>query len=128
MAEAVTDHVLRRPSEWGVRRIRGFPGDGINGIPGALHRIFTGSVGGSMAGDDIVRGATASYIFEHLNITAQGTLVVVGEFAGRSETTRECAEICREDESRADLLAGPLPRVATMYLRRAAPEMEEARC
>ncbi len=38
MAELVSDHLIRRITEWGYRRIFGFPGDGINGIIGAIQR------------------------------------------------------------------------------------------
>ena len=38
MNETVSDFLLRRLSEWGVKRIFGYPGDGINGIMGALSR------------------------------------------------------------------------------------------
>jgi pyruvate dehydrogenase (quinone) len=38
MAETVADFMVRRLQEWGVRRIYGYPGDGINGIMGALQR------------------------------------------------------------------------------------------
>jgi pyruvate dehydrogenase (quinone) len=34
----VSDFMIERLSEWGVRRIYGYPGDGINGIMGALQR------------------------------------------------------------------------------------------
>ncbi|HXW07477.1 MAG TPA: thiamine pyrophosphate-requiring protein [Vicinamibacterales bacterium] len=34
----VSDFLLARLSEWGVRRIYGYPGDGINGLLGALDR------------------------------------------------------------------------------------------
>ena len=34
----VGDFLVHRLSEWGVRRIYGYPGDGINGIMGALAR------------------------------------------------------------------------------------------
>ena len=34
----VGDFLLQRLSEWGVRRVYGYPGDGINGIMGALDR------------------------------------------------------------------------------------------
>ena len=34
----VSDFVLQRMSEWGVNRIYGYPGDGINGLLGALNR------------------------------------------------------------------------------------------
>ncbi len=38
MAENVSDFLIRRISDWGLRRIYGFPGDGINGIIGAIDR------------------------------------------------------------------------------------------
>jgi pyruvate dehydrogenase (quinone) len=34
----VSDHLVQRLSAWGVRHIYGYPGDGINGIMGALNR------------------------------------------------------------------------------------------
>jgi pyruvate dehydrogenase (quinone) len=38
MAESVADFMLARLSDWGVSRIYGYPGDGINGILGAFER------------------------------------------------------------------------------------------
>jgi pyruvate dehydrogenase (quinone) len=38
MGETVSDFILKRLSEWGVRRVYGYPGDGINGIIGAFER------------------------------------------------------------------------------------------
>lgn len=38
MSETVGDFLLQRLTDWGVRRVFGFPGDGINGIMGALGR------------------------------------------------------------------------------------------
>jgi pyruvate dehydrogenase (quinone) len=38
MATLVADFVLERLTEWGVHRIYGYPGDGINGFLGALDR------------------------------------------------------------------------------------------
>ncbi len=38
MAETASDFMVQRLYEWGVRRIFGYPGDGINGIMGALAR------------------------------------------------------------------------------------------
>ncbi|HVY25720.1 MAG TPA: thiamine pyrophosphate-requiring protein [Polyangiaceae bacterium] len=34
----VSDFVLKRLAEWGIRRVFGYPGDGINGIMGAFNR------------------------------------------------------------------------------------------
>jgi pyruvate dehydrogenase (quinone) len=38
MAETVSDFLVRRLKAWGVQRLYGYSGDGINGILGALHR------------------------------------------------------------------------------------------
>lgn len=38
MAQQVSDFLLERLTEWGITRIFGFPGDGINGILAALDR------------------------------------------------------------------------------------------
>src|SRR5438093_12458997 len=38
MAELVADFILKRLREWGIHRIYGYPGDGINAFLGALDR------------------------------------------------------------------------------------------
>jgi pyruvate dehydrogenase (quinone) len=38
MASTVGDFVVSRLHEWGIRKIYGYPGDGINGLLGALSR------------------------------------------------------------------------------------------
>src|ERR671937_2262953 len=38
MAKLVADFVLERLREWGVHRVYGYPGDGINALLGALDR------------------------------------------------------------------------------------------
>lgn len=38
MSTTVADFIVERLGEWGVERIYGYPGDGINGITGALRR------------------------------------------------------------------------------------------
>lgn len=38
MADTVGDFILERLSQWGVRRVYGYPGDGINGLMGAFSR------------------------------------------------------------------------------------------
>ncbi|HXJ21315.1 MAG TPA: thiamine pyrophosphate-requiring protein [Polyangia bacterium] len=39
MATTVGEFLLRRLSAWGVRRIYGYPGDGVNGIIGGFHKV-----------------------------------------------------------------------------------------
>ncbi|RCN56134.1 MULTISPECIES: thiamine pyrophosphate-requiring protein [Acidiferrobacter] len=38
MADTVSDFMLERLREWGIRRFYGYPGDGINGLLGAMGR------------------------------------------------------------------------------------------
>src|SRR5690348_2996855 len=39
MAETVAEYVLRRLTAWGLHRVFGYPGDGINGFLGAFERV-----------------------------------------------------------------------------------------
>ena len=38
MAKTVGDYLIQRLQEWGITRVFGYPGDGINGVLGALNR------------------------------------------------------------------------------------------
>jgi pyruvate dehydrogenase (quinone) len=38
MSLSVAEHLVQRMREWGARRVFGYPGDGINGVIGALDR------------------------------------------------------------------------------------------
>src|SRR3569623_1935971 len=38
MSQTVSDFIVRRLHQWDVRHIFGYPGDGINGVFGALNR------------------------------------------------------------------------------------------
>src|SRR5215207_9804598 len=44
MAKTVSDFVLARLGQWGVRRLFGYPGDGINGLLSALGRLEDGKL------------------------------------------------------------------------------------
>src|ERR1700761_37157 len=39
MAQTTSDYLINRLHEWGIKRIFGYPGDGINGLMGALNRL-----------------------------------------------------------------------------------------
>lgn len=39
MADKVSDFLLKRLMDWGIKRVYAFPGDGINGILGAFNRL-----------------------------------------------------------------------------------------
>jgi len=38
MAKTASDYLVQRLYDWGIRRVFGYPGDGINGVMGALNR------------------------------------------------------------------------------------------
>jgi pyruvate dehydrogenase (quinone) len=42
MSDTVGDYLLERLTTWGIKRIYGYPGDGINGILGAFNRSSNG--------------------------------------------------------------------------------------
>src|SRR3954449_11597221 len=42
MATTTGQFILNRLAEWGVKRIYGYPGDGINGLLGAFHHVDDG--------------------------------------------------------------------------------------
>src|SRR5436309_8186627 len=39
MSQNVGEFILTRLNEWGVDKIYGYPGDGINGLLGAFHKV-----------------------------------------------------------------------------------------
>ncbi len=106
MAENVSDFIVRRLYDWGVRRIYGYPGDGINGLVGALQRFddkiqfiqvrheeqaafmacahakFTGEVGVCMA----TSGPGAIHLLNGL-YDAKGDHVAVVAIVGHAATT-----------------------------------------
>ena len=43
MSQTVGDYLLDRLATWGIRRVYGYPGDGINGLLGAFERSRNGS-------------------------------------------------------------------------------------
>jgi pyruvate dehydrogenase (quinone) len=43
MSQTVGDYLLDRLATWGIRRVYGYPGDGINGLLGAFERSSNGS-------------------------------------------------------------------------------------
>lgn len=107
MAKQVSDFLLERLNEWGITRIFGFPGDGINGVMGALdragdkidfvqvrheemaafmacaHSKFTGEVGVCMA----TSGPGAIHLLNGLydaKMDHQSVVAIVGQQARRA--------------------------------------------
>ena len=107
MAKQVSDYIIERIKEWGITRIFGFPGDGINGVMGALdragdkidfvqvrheemaafmacaHSKFTGEVGVCMA----TSGPGAVHLLNGLydaKMDHQAVVAIVGQQARRA--------------------------------------------
>src|SRR3954447_17339615 len=106
MSKTVGHFILERLAEWGVDRIYGYPGDGINGILGAFHEVerpefiqvrheeiasfaatahakFTGEVGVCLA----TSGPGAIHLLNGLydaKLDHQGVVAVVGQQARSS--------------------------------------------
>jgi len=65
-----------------------------------------------------VKGAMASYTFEHLEIAAYRSLIAAAEAAGDQETKRVCESILKEEEAMADWLAEHIGTITRQYLQR----------
>lgn len=76
------------------------------------------ALSGAFFGDEVVKGAIASYTFEHLEIAVYRSLTGAAEELGDSETARVCSEILRQEEAMAGWLERHLPEITRQYLRR----------
>lgn len=85
---------------------------------GAKMTAMMQGLGGVFAGDEVVKGAMASYAFEHFEISAYRSLIGAAEVAGDTETKRVAEEILREEEAMASWLYEHLPSVTRQYLER----------
>lgn len=81
---------------------------------------FGQAVGGSVASDEIVKGAMAGYVFEQLEIATYTTLIAAAEAAGDPETAQVCRGILKQEEEMAQWLLEHLPMVAQQFLARDA--------
>lgn len=73
---------------------------------------------GMVTSDEVVKGAVASYTFEHFEISAYKVLISAAEDVGDAETKQACEEILREEERMAEWLSDHLPQLAREYLAR----------
>jgi ferritin-like metal-binding protein YciE len=86
---------------------------------------FGQAFGGMFASDEIVKGAMASYIFEHMEISSYTALIAAADQAGDLETRRVCEQILPQEEAMAQWLREHLPEVTQAFLTRdATPDVE----
>ncbi|MCO5399192.1 ferritin-like domain-containing protein [Ralstonia soli] len=83
---------------------------------------------GSMAvSDEVVKGAMAGYIFEHLEIAAYTSLRTAAEHCGDAETVRVCDFILPQERAMAAWLAEHLPSITITFLTRSETPGIEAK-
>jgi ferritin-like metal-binding protein YciE len=75
-------------------------------------------LGGMFAGDEVVKGAMAGYVFEHLEIASYTALIAAAEECGEAEIARVCRENLAEEKAMADWLQQQLPAVTRAFLKR----------
>lgn len=85
---------------------------------GAKMMAMMQGLGGMFAGDEVVKGAMASYAFEHFEISAYSALIGAAEEVGDQETAQVCRDILREEEEMAGWLREHLPQVTRQFLAR----------
>ena len=76
------------------------------------------ALGGAFLGDEVVKGAIASYTFEHLEIAMYRSLIGAAEELDDAETVRVCSDILQQEQAMAGWLEWHLPEIARRYLRR----------
>jgi ferritin-like metal-binding protein YciE len=73
---------------------------------------------GLFVGDEVVKGAMASYTFEHFEISSYKVLIATAQQAGDDTTRRLCEEILAEEQAMADWLDDHLEQITVAYLER----------
>lgn len=79
---------------------------------------FAQNFSGLFAGDEVMKGALASYTFEHMEIASYTIIITAAQAAGAAEVKRICEGILREEQAMADWLADYLPTLAQSFLTR----------
>ncbi|OOW71594.1 hypothetical protein Xant_19120 [Xanthomonas cissicola] len=108
-----------------IKRLGGSPST-IKDVMGKMAALGQ-AVGGMTASDEIVKGAMAGYVFEHLEIASYTALIAAAKTAGDPETARVCEEILVQEEAMADWLATHLPELTEEFLVRDATPGVEAK-
>lgn len=83
---------------------------------------FGQAVGGMANTDEIVKGAIAGYVFEHVEIATYTTLIAAAQAAGDTATQRACEAILPQEQAMAEWLLKHLPQITTQFLARDATE------
>lgn len=83
---------------------------------------FGQAVAGMTNTDEVVKGAIAGYVFEHVEIATYTTLIAAAKAVGDVATQRACESILPQEQAMADWLLEHLPQVTAQFLERDAAE------
>ncbi len=72
---------------------------------------------GMFVSDEVVKGAMASYTFEHMEIASYRCLIAAADAVGDAETSRICQQILKQEEAMAAWLGEQLPQVTAQFLQ-----------
>lgn len=76
-------------------------------------------LGGAIMGDEVVKGAMASFAFESFEIASYRSLIAAADACGDTDTRQVAEEILKEEEAMAAWLEDHLPAIVQQYLDRA---------
>ena len=85
------------------------------------------AMGGIVMSDEVIKGAIASYAFEHMEIASYTVLVAAAESAGETEIAHACERILQEEKAMATWLAEHTPAVVQQYLQRESAGLKSKR-
>lgn len=76
------------------------------------------AIGGMVASDEVIKGAVASYAFEHMEIASYTALIGAARAAGETEVAHVCENILQQEKAMAAWLAKHTPAMVQEYLGR----------
>lgn len=82
---------------------------------------------GLCVADEVVKGAMAGYVFEHVEIASYKTLIAAAQLAGENEIRDCCERILKQEVDMAEWMSQHLPDIAVAFLERSAAERRDAK-
>ncbi|MGQ7956800.1 ferritin-like domain-containing protein [Pseudomonas sp. SP16.1] len=89
---------------------------------------FGQGMAGMTVSDEVVKGAMAGYVFEHMEIASYTILIAAAKAVGDLQTQRACEQILPQEVAMAEWLQQHLPEITEAFLARsAAPDTQAKR-
>ncbi|GHC25577.1 hypothetical protein GCM10010082_18120 [Kushneria pakistanensis] len=103
-----------------IQRLHGST-SGFKDMGGKMAATAQG-MGGMFTSDEVVKGGSASYAFEHFEIANYRALIGAADYLGEPEIRSACERILKEEEAMAKWLEDNLPAVTKAFLERSEQE------